>query len=179
MKDGIFRAFGLAIAVAAGFLATSCGRDTIGPRQAALRAALSSIDPPSFELTKPNTAMDPSTRETIRTTGAGTFDPTARSIVASGSFTQLNAAGSVVARGTWAATAFTNFVGFGGPNPGQEGGQLVFTATLFRDGGSSVTGVPVVVTCVVFRPSGFTGEEGTSVGTFTEHTGGTTLFHNE
>ena len=176
MKDGIRHAFGLVIALAAGFLVTSCGRDTIGPRPAALRAAVvSSIDPTGFTLQKPNTAMIPNTGETISTTGAGSFG--AGSIVASGSFTQLNA-GSVVASGHWAATAFQRFQGFGGPNPGEQGGQLTFTATLFPDGGSPVTGVTVVVTCLIFAPPGF-GEEGTSVGAYTEHTGGTTLFHNE
>jgi len=35
------------------------------------------------------------------------------------------------------------------------------------------------VTCRVNAPSGFTDEEGTTVGAFTEHTGGTTLFQNE
>jgi hypothetical protein len=177
MKDGILRAFGLAIALAAGFLATSCGRDTIGPRQAALRAAVSSIDPTAFELQKPNTAVNPGTGETISTTGAGSFN--AGGIVASGSFTKFSAAGSVVARGTWTATGLTSFTPFFGLVPGVEGGQLKFSATLFPDGGSPVTGVAVVVTCRVNAPSGFTDEEGTSVGPFTDHTGGTTLFSNE
>lgn len=172
MKDGI----GLTIALAVGFLATACGRETMGPSRTALRAAVISSDP-GFELAKPNTAVNPSTGETIRTTGSGSFN--AGSIVASGSFTHFNAAGSVVARGTWAATGFTSFVGFGGPHPGFEGGQLKFSATLFPDGGSQVTGVPVIVTCLVFAPSGFSGEEGTTVGAFTKSTGGTTLFHNE
>jgi len=176
MKDGILRAFGLAIALAVGLLATSCGRETIGPSSTALRSAVISSDP-GFELAKPNTAVNPSTGETIRTTGSGSFN--AGSIVASGSFTHFNAAGNVVARGTWAATRFTSFVGFGGPHPGFEGGQLKFSATLFPDGGSPVTGVPVSVTCRVNAPSGFTDEEGTTVGAFTEKTGGTTLFNNE
>jgi hypothetical protein len=177
MKDGILPAFGLASALAVGFLATSCGRETTGPNWTASRAAVISSDPTGFTLQKPNTAVNPRTGETISTTGAGSFN--AGGIVASGSFTHFNAAGSVVARGTWAATGSTSFVRFGGPNPGVEGGQLTFSATLFPDGGSPVTGVPVIVTCRVNAPSGFTDEEGTTVGAFTEHTGGTTLFHNE
>jgi hypothetical protein len=177
MKDGILPAFGLASALAVGLLATSCGRETIGPSWTASRAAVTSSDPTAFELQKPNTAVNPNTGETIRTTGAGSFN--ASGIVASGSFTHFNAVGSVVARGTWAATGFTSFVGFGGPNPGVEGGQLKFSATLFPVGGSPVTGVPVVVTCRVNAPRGFTDEEGTTVGAFTEKTGGTTLFQNE
>jgi len=177
MKDGILPAFGLASALAVGFLATSCGRETIGPSSTAARAAVISSDPTGFTLQQPNTAVNPSTLETISTTGAGSFN--AGGIVANGSFTQFNAAGSVVARGSWAATGFTNFVPFAGPNPGVEGGQLTFSATLFPDGGSPMTGVTVIVTCRVNAPSGFTDEEGTTVGAFTEHTGGTTLFHNE
>ena len=177
MKDGILPAFSLASALAVGFLAASCGRETIGPSLTASPAAAISSDPAGFVLQKPNTAVDPGTGETISTTGAGSFN--AGGIVANGSFTQFNAAGSVVARGTWAATGFTNFVRFDGPNPGVEGGQLTFSATLFPDGGSPMTGVTVIVTCRVNAPSGFTDEEGTTVGAFTEHTGGTTLFHNE
>jgi hypothetical protein len=177
MKDGILPAFSLASALAVGFLAASCGRETIGPSLTASPAAAISSDPAGFVLQKPNTAVDPGTGETISTTGAGSFN--AGGIVASGSFTQFDAAGSVVSRGTWAATGFTSFVAFGGPNPGVEGGQLTFSATLFPDGGSPMTGVTVIVTCRVNAPSGFTDEEGTTVGAFTEHTGGTTLFHNE
>jgi len=177
MKDGILPAFSLASALAVGFLAASCGRETIGPSLTASPAAAISSDPAGFVLQKPNTAVDPGTGETISTTGAGSFN--AGGIVANGSFTQFNAAGSVVARGTWAATGFTSFAAFGGPNPGVEGGQLTFSATLFPDGGSPMTGVTVIVTCRVNAPSGFTDEEGTTVGAFTEHTGGTTLFHNE
>jgi hypothetical protein len=177
MKDRILPAFGLASALAVGFLATSCGRETTGPSRTALRAAVTSNDPSGFVLQKPNTAVDPSSGEMISTTGAGSFN--ASGIVASGSFTQFNAAGSVVARGSWAATGFTSFVAFGGPNPGVEGGQLTFSATLFPEGGSPMTGVTVIVTCRVNAPSGFTDEEGTTVGAFTEHIGGTTLFHNE
>src|SRR5690349_2998975 len=48
MKDGILPAFGLASAVAVGFLAASCGRETIGPSSTAPRAALISSDPTGF-----------------------------------------------------------------------------------------------------------------------------------
>jgi len=118
----------------------------------------------------------PTTHEIIRTTGSGSFDATANTIVASGSFTHTTVGGSVVARGTWAATAFTSFVGFGGPNPGTQGGVLEFTATLSPQGGSPLSGVPVSVTCRVFAPPG-TGKEATTVGPFTEKTDGMTLFH--
>jgi hypothetical protein len=176
MKDGSLRIVGLAGALAAGLLAASCGTEATEPSLAASRAAVGSADPISFNLVGPNTAEAPS-GDIIRTTGSGSFDVAASTIVASGSFTHTNAAGSVVARGTWAATTFTSFVSFGGPNPGTQGGVLEFTATLFPVGGSSVTGVPVTVTCLVNKPGGFTEEEGTTVGAFTEKTGGLTLFH--
>ncbi len=180
MKDGILRTVGLAGALAAGLLAASCGTEATGPRLAASRAALGSADPIGFNLISPNTAVAPTgtfAGDTIRTTGSGSFAVAAGTIVASGSFTHISATGSVVARGTWAATGFTRFVGFGGPNPGTQGGKLTFTATLFRAGRSPVAGVPVSVTCRVNAPSGFTEEEGTTVGDFTEKTDGMTLFH--
>jgi len=129
----------------------------------------------SFNLDPPNTTEN-SSGETIRLTGSGTFDTGGGgSVVASGSFTHFNSAGAVVARGTWQATAFNGFNAFGGPNPGTQGGVLDITVTLFPNGGAPVTGVPMEVTCVVNSPGGF--EEGTTVGDFTEKTGGTTLFH--
>jgi hypothetical protein len=33
------------------------------------------------------------------------------------------------------------------------------------------------VTCLINKPPGFTGEEGTTLGVFDEKTGGETLFH--
>jgi hypothetical protein len=125
-------------------------------------------------LDPPNTAMD-SSGNTIRVTGAGNFDPAAATVVASGSFTQFGAGGAVVARGTWSATQFVSFVSFGGPHPGIFGGVLQLIVTLSPKGGPPQTGVPMNVTCVVNAPPGY--EEGTTVGDFTEKTGGTTLFH--
>ena len=177
MKDGFCRTLGFVCALAAGFLAASCSTEATGPSLAASPAAVSLADPTtSFNLIGPNTAEAPS-GDIIRTTGSGSFDVAASTIVASGSFTHTTASGSLVARGTWAATAFTSFMGFGGPNPGTQGGQLKFKATLFPDGGTPVTGVPVSVTCRVFAPRSFTEEEGTTVGAFTEKTGGLTVFH--
>jgi hypothetical protein len=131
----------------------------------------------SFQLTGPNTAVNPGNGDMIRVTGSGTFDTSAHTVVASGSFTHRTSTGMLVARGVWAATAFVGFDSFGGPNNGIQGGVLDITATLFPDGGTPHTGVPIEVVCVVNAPAGFTEEEGTSVGAFTDHTGGTTLFH--
>jgi hypothetical protein len=176
MKDGFFRTLGLASALAAGLVAASCGTDAAGPSLTASRVPVGSSDPISFTLIGPNTAVAPS-GDVIQTTGSGSFDAAAQTIVATGSFTHTTASGTLVAKGTWVATAFTSFDGFGGPNPGTQGGMLEFQATLFPVGGSPHTGILVTVTCLVNKPSGFTGKEGTTVGDFTTSTGGATLFH--
>jgi hypothetical protein len=70
-------------------------------------------------------------------------------------------------------------VGFwfgGGPNNGFQGGVLEITATLFPVGGAPVTR-SITVNCLINAPGGFTGDEGTAVGAFTERTGGQTFFH--
>jgi hypothetical protein len=131
----------------------------------------------SFNLTGPNTAEDPSSHRTIRVTGSGNFDTPTGPVTASGSFTRFNSNGSVADRGTWQATAFVSFLPFGGPRPGFQGGKLQIRVTLFPEGGSPQTGVSMSVTCRVNAPASFTEEEGTTVGSFTEKTGGLTLFH--
>ncbi len=130
----------------------------------------------SFTLTGPNTAEEPSSGRTIRVTGSGDFDTPTGPVTAS-SFTRFNSNGSVADRGTWQATAFVSFRAFGGPNPGIQGGQLKITITLFPEGGSAETGVPMIVNCRVNAPADFTEHEGTAVGSFTKRTGGLTLFH--
>jgi len=133
----------------------------------------------TFNLIGPNTAEAHAgafVGDTIRLTGSGAFDTGAHMVVAGGSFTHIKADGSVFARGTWQATAFTSFDPFGGPNRGQQGGELVIVVTLFPAGGSPVSGLPMIVTCELGSPPPNT-EEGTSVGDFTERTGGLTLMH--
>src|SRR5262249_11418392 len=131
-----------------------------------------------FNLIHPNTAENPLGR-TIRVTGSGTFDTGAKSVAASGSFTTFLADGSRFRSGTWQATAFISFNPFGGPDPGTQGGLLKLTITLFPDGFASIPGLPMTVTCRINAPTGFTGDEGTTIADFTEKTGGNTLFHLE
>lgn len=152
---------------------------TLASMVALAPAAFASTTPNSFNLITPNAAMAPSGQfagDTIRVTGSGTFDASAKAIVASGSFTHIHA-GTVLARGTWMATGFSSFTPFGGPNPGTQGGKLWFTATLFPDGGSPHTGELISITCLVGTPVSGAGEEGTTVGAFTTKTDGSTLFH--
>jgi hypothetical protein len=131
----------------------------------------------SFELTGPQVSANPSTGATIATTGAGSFSPSAGTIVASGSFAEFNADGSVAAHGTWVAAGFVSFTPFGGPVPGVQGGVLQITVTLSPKGGATETGVPMTVNCLVNAPPGFTGSEGVSIGDFTVQVRGRTLFH--
>src|SRR2546428_11034027 len=73
----------------------------------------------SFNLITPNTAMAPSgdfAGNTIRVTGAGSFDTEAGTVVASGSFTHHKTDGTVFARRTWVATDFHSFRSLRGAN---------------------------------------------------------------
>ena len=129
----------------------------------------------SFNLNPPNTAEDES-GNVIRVTGAGVFDTGSEAVRATGSFTVFNPAGAVTGRGTWRATAFDGFLPFGGPSPGIQGDVLDITVTFLEQGGAPITrDVPMSITCGVNAPPGF--EEGTTVGAFTEKTGGLTVFH--
>lgn len=128
----------------------------------------------AFELLGPNTAKDPSSSETIRTTGSGSFDTSKATVAATGNFARFAADGSLIDRGTWEATAFVSFTDFGGSNPGRHGGALAITVTLFPNGGTPEVGLAMTVTCAIDAPPGT--EEGVTVGTFTQKTGGLTLF---
>ena len=143
------------------------------PLAFAARAATASGTIYSFNLVGPNTATNGT--DTIRTTGSGSFNPDAATVSASGSFTHMLSDGSVFARGTWVATGFNSFTGFGGPSNGLQGGVLMITVTLFPNGGAPHTGVSMTITCVINSPGGH--EEGTTVDGFDEPTGGTTLMH--
>jgi hypothetical protein len=150
-------------------LAISCGV-VLAPPAAARNLTY------SFNVLGPNTAANPSSGASIRVTGSGSFDPVAGTIVASGSFTELNSAGSVIVHGTWNATAFVSFTSFGGPNPGSQGGQLMMTVTLFPSGGAPATDIPMSVTCLVGSPPPGA-VEGVNVGDFVQVIHGRTLFH--
>lgn len=129
----------------------------------------------SFTISPPNTAEQAATGNTIRVAGAGSFDAVGETVVASGSFRRFNAAGAMIDHGTWKATDFVDFDSFGGPNPGFQGGVLTIEVTLFPTAGPPEPNLTMVVTCCVAAPGPC--EEGTTVGAFTETTGGLTLFH--
>ena len=107
----------------------------------------------------------------ISVTGAGTFDPTARTISAGGFFAHHDASGAVVCRGTWRATELTSFTGFGANRWGQVGGVLSFVVTHYcATMGMTMPGIPMTVTSTVNAPAGYV--QGATVADFTQPTGG-------
>jgi hypothetical protein len=127
-----------------------------------------------FNLVGPQVTKSSSDGSSITTTGSGSFD-TAGTVVAGGSFSVRDANGSVTAHGSWAATGFTHFDSYGGPNSGHEGGKLLITVTLFPQGGSPQAGLPMDITCEIFAP--VITFEGVTVGKFDTPEFGHTLFH--
>ena len=132
----------------------------------------------------PNVAMAPN-GDTITVHGSGVFDTTTATVTASGSFVHKTASGALVARGSWFATDFGSFASFGAGHfflgvkpPGLQGGILVITVTLRPAGGTAIPDLLMTITCELGTlPPGFAGEEGVTVGTFTEIISGATLFH--
>jgi hypothetical protein len=134
----------------------------------------------SFDLTGPQINKDPNTNQTIALAGTGSFDTSARTVVASGPFAIFSASGSPLSSGIWKATGFVSFCPRSGPNSGTQGGVLVITVTLFPHDGEPVTGVTLTVTCLVGTGCN-PGAEGATVtgtvGNFTDVLHGRTLFH--
>lgn len=124
-----------------------------------------------------NTAMNPSSGDTIHVTGSGLFDDVTAAVSGNGAYAISNAAGQVTERGTWVATEFVDFTSQGGPNPGLQGGVLDITVTLVPNQGSPTTGVPMTVICPFNPATGFDEpNDATLVGPFTENIVGDTVF---
>ena len=137
----------------------------------------------SFDLIGTQTE-DPSTHNTIALIGAGSFDPSATTVVAGGPFAIFSSSGSPLSSGTWKATNFVMFCPRGGPNHGTQGGVLVITVTFFPHEEEPITGITLTVTCLVSGIGGIgcnPGAEGITVtgsdGNFTAEQQGHTLFH--
>jgi hypothetical protein len=147
---------------------------------AAASAAVAKDVTYSFSLLGPQTATNGT--QTIAVTGAGSFDPTAATVVASGTFEITNNSnGAVVSAGTWKATAFNSFCSRGGIS-GEQGGVLVITVTLFPKGGEPITGVTLTVNCLIGSGCSAVAEGVTVTGVagfsdFTDVMRGATLFH--
>ncbi|HEY5989926.1 MAG TPA: hypothetical protein VIV12_26610 [Streptosporangiaceae bacterium] len=150
-------------------------------------AAATTTSTYSFDLVTANTAVSPDggtmcgmtmAGDWISVTGSGTFSPAAQTIKAKGSFTHYNSSGTVMCKGTWKATGFTSFTDFGTNDQGQDGGVLSMVVTHYcKTMGMTMTGIPMTVTSIVNAPPGYT--EGTTVGDFTQPTGGTVVIEPE
>jgi hypothetical protein len=153
----------------------------------ALAAVTATSTTYSFDLAPANTAVSPNggtmcgttmAGDWISVTGSGTFNPAAKTVRAKGSFTHYNSSGTVVCQGTWKATGYTSYTGFGTNDQGQDGGVLSIIVTHYcKTMGMTMTGIPMTVTSTVNAPAGYA--EGTTVGDFTQPTGGTAVIQPE
>jgi len=132
-----------------------------------------------FVLAPPNTAVSPSSGvmaapgDLIKVTGWGAFDPAAGTVTAGGRFVHYSATGAVVCQGTWKATGFTSFTSFGVNNRGEAGGTLSIVVTHYcTTMRMTMTGIPMTITSTFDAPAGSPYAEGTTVGDFTQPTGG-------
>jgi hypothetical protein len=109
----------------------------------------------------------------ISVKGSGTFGPAEHTVAATGSFVHYGPSGTVVCQGTWKAAGFSSFTGFGADGQGEEGGVLSIVVTHYcTTMGMTMTNIPMTVTSTVDAPVGGTYVEGTTVGDFTQPTGG-------
>ena len=137
----------------------------------------------AFELNPANTATSPSgggmaaPGDWIKVSGSGTFTPATGAIKGSGKFTHYNADGTVHCQGTWKATGLVGFTDFGTDTNGDEGGVISMTTTHACKAMGTMTGVPMTVTSAINAPSGTV--EGTTVGPFTQPTGGGVLIQQQ
>ncbi len=134
-------------------------------------------------LGKLNSAQDPVTGLTIVITGSGSFDLSQSSINGGGSYTILDAGGSVVGSGTWTATKFDSYTPTApGGSPG-EGGHLELEASFNRTGtGALNSSQHVVIQCSMWGikvgPPGYPWPpDFVEVGSYTIHKTGGVMFN--
>ncbi len=138
----------------------------------------------AFNLITPNVSMATATvpgtpvlqGDTLRLTGAGSFDTSTHAVSGGGSFTHFKPDGTVFARGTWVLTDFVNFNSYGGPSPGVQGGVLTAKVTIIGPE-ATFTGLTLQVSCKVNAPAGAPDEGTTLPGLFSDAVSGLTLFH--
>ena len=126
---------------------------------------------PANTAVSPNGGMMAAPGDWISVTGAGAFNPAARTVLAGGTFVHYNSSGAVVCQGIWKATGFTSFTGFGANAHGHEGGVLSLVVTHHcRTMGMTMTGIPMTITSTVNAPPDYI--EGITVCDFTQPTAG-------
>ena len=111
---------------------------------------LCSLDPSAC----PDIAQAPN-GDTVELTGSGTLDIHAKSVTGGGAFVHKNAAGAVLASGTWTAEKLLSFHSYG-TQPGFpssfEGGQAAIEVTLVDAAGVAVHTGTLWVYCEVSAP---------------------------
>ena len=134
-------------------------------------------------LGKLNSAQDPTNGWTIMIAGSGSFDLSSSSIDGGGSYTILDAGGSVIGSGTWAATTFDSFMPLvPGSSPG-EGGRLELEASFNGTGTGALNGSQhVVIQCSMWgtkdEPPGYPWPaDFVEVGPYTLHRTGGIMFN--
>ncbi len=105
-------------------------------------------------LGKLNSAQNQADARTIVITGSGSFNVLQKSTGGGGGYTILDAGGSVVGGGTWAATTFDSFTPAApGGSPG-EGGHLELEAQFSGTGAGALNGSQhVVIQCSMWGPT--------------------------
>src|SRR5262249_6474882 len=132
----------------------------------------------TFNLPKACTSQN-AAGQTIRVTGEGAFDPASGSVLGSGNYSLRNAGGKIIGHGSWSATSFGSFHSDRGLNNGAQGGTLTITVTIYLDGGTPNSGVPMTIICA-FANGAFDEEaDAALVGDFTTRIDGETVFHIE
>ena len=134
-------------------------------------------------LGKLNSAQDPVTGLTIVIIGSGSFNLSQSSINGGGSYSVLNAGGSVVGSGTWTAKTFDSFTSTApGGSPG-EGGHLELEAQFRGTGKGALNGSQhVMIQCsmwgVKVGPPGYPWPpDFVEVGPYTIHKTGGVMFN--
>jgi hypothetical protein len=134
-------------------------------------------------LGKLNSAQDPSNGLTIMITGSGSFDLSSSSINGGGSYTILDAGGSVIGSGAWTAATFDSFMPLvPGGSPG-EGGRLELEASFNGTGRGALNGSQrVVIQCSMWgtkdEPPGYPWPaDFVEVGPYTLHRTGGVMFN--
>jgi hypothetical protein len=131
-----------------------------------------------------NSAQDPETGLTILIKGSGSFDVSQPRIDGGGSYTILDAGGSVVGSGTWTAMTFGSFIPEApGGSPG-EGGHLELEAQFTGTGTGALNGSQhVVIQCSMWgddkvSPPGYPWPpDFVEVGPYTVHKTGAVMFN--
>jgi hypothetical protein len=131
----------------------------------------------SFNVGEPPSISADQSGNTIRLTGAGTFDTGNQTVLANGSYTIRDAAGKVIEKGTYGDAQFVSFEALGGANNGIQGGVLDITVTVFSNSGGVITGIPMEVVCPFENGVFDEDDDGTTIGPFTEAISGITVFH--